>query len=69
MNKEIAMCRAKYNLMKAFIEELKLQDRVIEEFDEALWCATLNAVVIKSERDVVFQFKDGTELEWTINKG
>lgn len=68
LNREIAMCRAKHNLMKAFIEELKVQNHLIEEFDEALWCATLNTMVIKSERDVVFQFKDGMELEWTINK-
>ena len=55
--------------MKKFIEELKVRDHWLEEFDEGLWCATLNAMVIKSERDVVFQFKDGMELEWTINKG
>ncbi len=69
INREIAMCRAKHNLMKAFIEELKVQDHLLEGFEERLWCATLNAMVVKSERDVVFQFKDGMELEWTINKG
>ncbi|WP_052090920.1 recombinase family protein [Desulfosporosinus sp. HMP52] len=66
LNTEIAMCTAKRNQMKAFIKELKKQDQLLTEFDESLWCATLNTMVIKSEHEVVFQFKDGTELPWTI---
>ncbi len=69
LNREISMCRAKHNLVKKFIEELKMQERILEEFDEGLWCATLNTMVIRSEENVVFQFKGGMELEWTINKG
>lgn len=60
------MCTAKRNQMKAFIKEPKKQEQLLTEFDKSLWCATLNTMVIKSEHEVVFQFKDGTELPWTI---
>ena len=66
LNAEIAMSIARHNQMKAFIKELKKQEQLLSEFDESLWCATLNAVVVKSEHEVVFQFKDGTELPWGI---
>ncbi len=53
--------------MKAFIKQLTKQDRsLLTEFDEGLWSATLNAMVVKSEQEVVFQFKDGTELPWRL---
>jgi DNA invertase Pin-like site-specific DNA recombinase len=66
LNAEIAMSIARRNQMKAFIKELKKQEQLLTEFDESLWCATLNAMVVKSESKVVFQFKDGTELPWSI---
>ncbi len=61
---EIAMCKGRKNQINAFIKELEKQDQLLTEFSESLWCATLNAVVIQSDEEVVFQFKDGTELPW-----
>jgi len=66
LNAEIAMSIARRNQMKAFIKELKKQEQLLTEFDKSLWCATLNAMVVKSEHEVIFQFKDGTELPWGI---
>ena len=63
---DIAMLKAKRNLMKAFIKELEKQDKLMNEFDEGLWCATLNAMVVKSAQEVIFQFKDGRKLTWRI---
>jgi transposase-like protein len=42
------------------------QETLLTEFDESLWAATLKAVVIKSNHEVIFQFKHGTELSWSI---
>jgi DNA invertase Pin-like site-specific DNA recombinase len=64
---QITMCRAKSNQMKIFINEIKKQEKLLTEFDESLWCATLNAMVVKSDNKVVLQFKDGRELQWSLN--
>jgi len=66
LRSEIEMCRAKRNQIRAFISELGKQDNLITEFDEGLWCATLNTKVVKSEKEVVFHFKDGTEIIWEL---
>lgn len=66
LNSEIDLCKAKRNQMKIFLQELQKQEKLLTEFDESLWCATLNAMVVKSEHDIFFQFKDGTELPWNI---
>ncbi|MBV1759050.1 MAG: recombinase family protein [Dethiosulfatibacter sp.] len=58
--------KAKRNLMKAFLKTLRKQDNLITTFDEKLWSATLNHVVIKSHEELVFHFKDGRELPWRI---
>jgi len=62
----IAMQQARRNQMKAFTSELKQQDKLLDAFDEGLWCATVHALVVKSDHEVVFQFKDGSELHWGI---
>lgn len=62
----IAKCKAKKNQMMVFIRELKNQEQLLKDFDEGLCCSTLNAMIVKSEKEVVFQFKDGTELPWNI---
>ncbi len=63
---EIAMCKGRKNQINAFIKELEKQEQLLTEFSESLWCATLNTVIVKSDTDVVFQFKDGTELLWGL---
>ncbi|MBK5243246.1 hypothetical protein [Clostridium sp.] len=63
---DIAKLKGRKNQMNAFIKELVNQDNLLISFDESLWCSTLNAVIIKSDVNVVFQFKDGTELPWNL---
>ncbi len=38
----------------------------MDEFDEGLWIATVDAVVVHSEHEITFTFKDGLELDWEI---
>jgi len=66
LNTDITMRQARRRQMKAFIKQLTKQEQIITEFDERLWSATLNAMMVKSEHEVVFQFKDGTELPWRL---
>ena len=66
LSSTIARQKAKYNQMKAFVHELKQQDALLDEFDEDLWCATVHTLTVKSDHEVVFQFKDGSERDWRI---
>ncbi len=66
LNSDITIRQARRNQMKAFIKQLTKQDQLLTEFDEGPWSATLNAMVVKSGQEVVFQFKDRTELPWSI---
>jgi hypothetical protein len=49
-----------------FICTLKKNDSLLTEFDEELWVATVDKVIVQSEHEITFLFKDGTELPWTI---
>ena len=37
--------------------------RVITEFDEKLWASSIDRVTVTLEDRLVFQFRDGTEIE------
>jgi DNA invertase Pin-like site-specific DNA recombinase len=64
--RDIDKKKAKRNLMKAFLKTLKEQKEILTEFDEKIWSATLNFVEVKSNKILVFNFKDGRELPWSI---
>jgi DNA invertase Pin-like site-specific DNA recombinase/DnaJ-domain-containing protein 1 len=67
LGSEIASLKARRNQINAFISELKKQEELLTEFDESLWCATVNEVIVKSDKEVAFKFKDETELLWRID--
>lgn len=56
---------AKRESVLRFLDTLNRND-LLTDFDEALWYITVDTVTIRSEQDIVFAFKDGTELLWTI---
>lgn len=58
---QITRKKAKYLQMTEFLKILKQQDKLIIEFDEKLWCLTVAALVVKSKKEVIFRFKDGSE--------
>jgi len=58
--------RAKRESTVAFIKELEQRDVLVAEFDEELWNATIEKVVVHSQQEITFTFKDGMELEWNI---
>jgi len=50
----------------AFIKALEQRDMVVAEFDEELCNATIEKVVVNSEHEMNFIFKDENELDWHI---
>ncbi len=63
VSKTISMRNAKRQELERFLRVLKKQDGLLTKFDEDLWLATVHQMVVK---EVLFIFKDGTELPWTI---
>ena len=66
LENEIVKRKAQKNQIEAFIKELNKKEGLLEEFDEELWRATIKEMVIKSDKEVTFEFKDGTKLDWNI---
>ncbi|WP_258880665.1 hypothetical protein [Clostridium estertheticum] len=58
--------RAKRESTVAFIKELEQIDVLVTEFDEELWNATIEKVVVNFQQEIIFIFKDGMELDWNI---
>ncbi len=57
---------AKRESMGTFIGKLKQSNRLLADFDEELWKATLDKITVHSEEQITFTFKDGLELEWEV---
>ncbi len=56
----------KYNQdreLRLFIEALKKQPLVLEEWDERLWIAILDRATVFRDGRIVFKFKSGSEIE------
>ena len=66
LEKQITMKKARYTQIKSFIKKLKERDQLLTEFDEGLWSAVINTVIVKSDTELVFYFKDKTEIPWFI---
>lgn len=49
--------------IRLFIEELKKQPLVLEEWDEGLWIAILDRATVFRDGNIVFRFKSGSEIE------
>ncbi|PRR84511.1 recombinase family protein [Clostridium vincentii] len=57
---------AKHESIEAFIKELEKREGLVTEFDEDLWNATIEKIMVHSENEITFVFKDGMELDWNI---
>ncbi|WAG66491.1 hypothetical protein LL037_04915 [Clostridium estertheticum] len=57
---------AKRESTVAFIKKLGQRDVLVSEFDQELWNATIEKVEVHSQQEIIFIFKDGMELEWSI---
>jgi len=69
LNSKVALCAAKRVRVKAFLAELKKRKAPLVEFDPLVWQATVSEMVINADMTVLFKFRDGTELPWTIETG
>jgi site-specific DNA recombinase len=63
-NTQIAKRRTKRENIEVFIRTLQAQKKLPTEFDEGLWNATVDCLIVRSATEFTFRFKDGTELPW-----
>lgn len=69
LNSKIALCAAKRIKVKGFLAELKKRKTPLVAFDPLVWQATVSEMLINADMTVLFKFRDGTELPWTIETG
>ena len=63
---EIANRNSRKNMIAAFLDELEKQECLITDFDTGLWNAVIESMTIYSKEHIVFKFKGGTEIKWSI---
>jgi len=50
-------------ILDGFIQEIETRPLVIDEFDEKLWLAVIDKVIIHDANDIHFTFRDGTVIK------
>ncbi|WP_236901208.1 zinc ribbon domain-containing protein [Clostridium butyricum] len=63
VEKKIFSQKIKFNNKKEFIERLEKCDKLITEFDEELWNATIYKVTVVLKGNIKFYFSDGKKVE------
>ena len=58
------MMQNKYKEACNALNILKETKNPIEEFDENLFFGLVENVTVKPNKNLIFNFKDGTEIEW-----
>lgn len=61
-DKEILECAARKEKIRRLLEEIQQVGDLVAEFDESLWNATVNNMIVHSDKEVVVAFRDGTEI-------
>lgn len=57
---------AKSESIEMFMQRLEQNDKLLVGFDEDIWNAVIEKVVVKSEHEMTFIFKDGLEVEGSM---
>ncbi|WP_294749830.1 recombinase family protein [uncultured Ruminococcus sp.] len=68
LNTEIAAIKAQQEKIAIYLDALKADDRIIEEFNEDLWYAFVDKITIYADNQLSFQFKDGSDMSISIDE-
>ena len=55
--------QTRYEQLGRFIQELKGRESLLTEFDQSLWCALVDKMVVKDKENVTVVFQDGTKIK------
>lgn len=59
--------RVKREKVLAFTEVLRGKDTLLSEFDEHFWRATVEIIIVNSEKDIVVRFRDGRSVSVNLH--
>lgn len=66
LTEEIRKRKARKSQIHAFLDILENQEELLTAFDETLWRWTILEMVVLSNEEVSFRFKDGAEVKWPM---
>lgn len=58
--------RVKREKVLAFTEVLRGRDTLLSDFDEHFWRATVEIIIVNSEKDIVVRFRDGRSVSVSL---
>ncbi len=62
INEKLLERTAKREKITRFLDDMKRHDKLLTEFDEKLWLATVESVTVHSESKMTVTFKDSSEV-------
>lgn len=68
IQQEISERTIKREKIEIFLKQLSKANELLTGFDEGLWNTMLDSMTVYSYDKVVFLFKDGSKVEWKIEK-
>ena len=66
LERERALMQNKYKEACNALNILKETKAPVEEFDESLFFGLVESITVKTKELLIFNFKDGTEIEWKM---
>ena len=66
LEKEKTLLKNKLKEVQVVLDTIRTHDSPINEFDEELFYALIENITVKSKTELVFCFKDGSEVQWDI---
>lgn len=68
LNTKIAAIKAQREKIAIYINALKADNKIIEEFNEDLWYAFVDKVTLYADNQLNLQFKDGSDMSISIDE-
>ena len=68
LNTRIASIKAQREKIAIYLNTLKADNKIIEEFNEDLWYAFVDKVTIYPDNQLKLQFKDGSDMSISIDE-
>lgn len=68
LNTRIASIKAQREKIAIYLNTLKADNKIIEEFNEDLWCAFVDKVTVYTDNNLKFPFKDGSDMSISIDE-
>jgi len=66
LEKEKTLLKNKLKEVQVVLDTIRTHDSPIDEFDENLFFALIENITVNSKTELVFCFKDGSEVQWDI---